>query len=402
MVRHIGATVSQFTPSLNLDFMKGVLPVGLNFTRATQGTYFDSTGTLQTAPINTPRFDYDPVSKQLRGLLIEEQRTNFINFSNTLTSWNQTGATTTLLSGTSLGLNRYAIACGGQNWHRAEAPAFNLTSGTAYSGFILYENTGNSGRLRFVFRNQDGAIETVVNGLIGSSSVTNSNAGTITYTDVFITPTVRKFTYTYVPNYTGGFRLGIGPDSTTSNETIVVLAAQFEVGSFATSYIPTTTAAVTRSADMCFTNLGSWYNQGEGTMLIEFVRGVVPATNYQSFFALLSGSGSNIIALESGAATPSVQRLRVTASNVDQVILSAINNAVANSIYKLIGSWRVNDFAVGHTGVGVQKATSGNIPIVTSMYLGSSGGSASLNGYLRKCVYYPRRLSNSYLQALTA
>ena len=56
----------------------GTLPSGVTFTRASTATYFDSTGTMQTAATNAPRWDYDPVTLGLRGLLIEEARTNVL------------------------------------------------------------------------------------------------------------------------------------------------------------------------------------------------------------------------------------------------------------------------------------------------------------------------------------
>jgi len=47
-------------------------------TRATTGMYWDSTGTLQTAAINEARWDYDPSTLLLKGLLREKARTNAI------------------------------------------------------------------------------------------------------------------------------------------------------------------------------------------------------------------------------------------------------------------------------------------------------------------------------------
>ncbi|MCB9963932.1 MAG: hypothetical protein H6857_03200 [Rhodospirillales bacterium] len=67
-------------PSLSMDFTNGANgrytlngtaytdlssflgATGGSFTRASVGTYFDSTGTLQTAAANTPRFDHDPAT----------------------------------------------------------------------------------------------------------------------------------------------------------------------------------------------------------------------------------------------------------------------------------------------------------------------------------------------------
>src|SRR5690349_553417 len=64
-------------PALDLNFLSGTLDPRISFSRAAGlATYFDATGTLQTAANGAPRFDYDPVSHFLSGLLIEEARTN--------------------------------------------------------------------------------------------------------------------------------------------------------------------------------------------------------------------------------------------------------------------------------------------------------------------------------------
>ena len=62
--------------SLNLSFMSGTLDPRITFTRASTATYFDATATVRTAAANAPRWDCDPVTGALRGLLIEETRTN--------------------------------------------------------------------------------------------------------------------------------------------------------------------------------------------------------------------------------------------------------------------------------------------------------------------------------------
>ena len=73
------ATVIVAPPALDLSFLTpGTLPPNVTVTRASVGTYFDASGTIQTAPANTPRWDYDPVTHALRGLLIEEARTNLL------------------------------------------------------------------------------------------------------------------------------------------------------------------------------------------------------------------------------------------------------------------------------------------------------------------------------------
>lgn len=75
-------------PTLDLSFMApGTLDPRITFTRAGAlgtATYFDVAGVMQTAATNIPRWDYDPVTHALKGLLIEEQRTNLLLNSATL------------------------------------------------------------------------------------------------------------------------------------------------------------------------------------------------------------------------------------------------------------------------------------------------------------------------------
>jgi hypothetical protein len=63
--------------TLDLNFMfPGTLDPRITFTRASSATYTDASGVIQTAAVNQPRWDY--AGGSLRGLLIEEQRTNIL------------------------------------------------------------------------------------------------------------------------------------------------------------------------------------------------------------------------------------------------------------------------------------------------------------------------------------
>ena len=50
----------------------------LNFERASVATYYDADGVLQTAAIDEPRLDHDPVTLEPLGLLVEEERINIL------------------------------------------------------------------------------------------------------------------------------------------------------------------------------------------------------------------------------------------------------------------------------------------------------------------------------------
>ncbi len=62
-------------PVIDWSFL-GTLPSGLTFARAGSATRFDSSGVMQSVAANAPRFDYDPVTHEALGLLLEGQRTN--------------------------------------------------------------------------------------------------------------------------------------------------------------------------------------------------------------------------------------------------------------------------------------------------------------------------------------
>jgi hypothetical protein len=84
-------------PSLVLDFLTTTsLDSRITFTRSTTATFIGSNGLIQSAAINAPRFDYDPVTLAPKGLLIEEQRINLLLNS--------------LINGTSLSTQNVTVA----------------------------------------------------------------------------------------------------------------------------------------------------------------------------------------------------------------------------------------------------------------------------------------------------
>jgi hypothetical protein len=69
--------------SLNLDFANSrVVDSRITFVRASAATVTDANGVLQTVRDNKPRIDFDASTGECRGLLIEEQRTNLLTYSN--------------------------------------------------------------------------------------------------------------------------------------------------------------------------------------------------------------------------------------------------------------------------------------------------------------------------------
>lgn len=77
----------QFATDKSLTARKGPTPT---FTRSSTATFVGSNGLIQSAAINQPRFDHDPITLACKGLLTEEQRTNLVFPSETLTTQTRT------------------------------------------------------------------------------------------------------------------------------------------------------------------------------------------------------------------------------------------------------------------------------------------------------------------------
>lgn len=87
-------------PSLDLDFTKITAETWDNrvtFSRGSTATRVGPTGLIETVASGVPRIDYDPVTLACRGLLIEEQRSNRLSWSEDFSNavWVKTNATVT-------------------------------------------------------------------------------------------------------------------------------------------------------------------------------------------------------------------------------------------------------------------------------------------------------------------
>jgi hypothetical protein len=298
----------------------------VTFTRASTGTYFDSAGVLQTAAINTPRFDYNPSTLAAQGLLIEEARTNLVLNSATL--------------------------------------ATQSVTVTAVAHTLSFYGTG-----------------TVV--------LSGAFVGTLVGSGAFPT----RSTLTFTP--TAG--------TLTLTVTGSVTQAQLETGAFATSYIPTTSAAATRAADLAAINtLSPWYNATEGTLFAQFKAVGATLATQQGIWGLDDGTTNNVIY---GARAATTNRFRYNSRSggvvdVDGQITTPVitDGAVAKTVVAIA----TNNYNFALDGSAGTADTSAVVPTVNRLTLGNYIFSGSINGYLQRITYYPRRLTNAELRTLTA
>lgn len=256
------------------------LPSIMSLKRAGADTYMDAAGLLQIAAADEPRFDYDPVTLQPRGLLIEEQRTNLCLQSAALNSspWSTQSSASVTISGTAPdGMNTAnVLANGGVSNGGVQqlcAPAGAVVS------FSIYVKAGTSSQLSIGL--YDSTAGSFVNSnfqLQGPGSLSAANGGRIVVTGLSAAQWTRIIGVTSAATVNAG-RLYLYPDTHTSASGLnnLVWGAQVEAGASASSYIPTTGAQLTRAADVATIDVPVGYTKltyqyDDGSILSEQVR----------------------------------------------------------------------------------------------------------------------------------
>jgi hypothetical protein len=194
-------------------------------------------------------------------------------------------------------------------------------------------------------------------------------------------------------------------DNNTSSvsSSIFLWGAQLEAGAFPTSYIPTTTTALTRAADVASVNtLSPWYNATAGTFYAEFAV-AQPSSGANQFVARVSDNSYNN-QIGDFVSTTGFAAISTASGGVFDGLASTAIAVSANTVAKFVGAYAANDLAACLNAGTVATDSTVTIPSgLTRFDLGSdhAGFNNVKAGYLRRITYYPRRLSNAELQAIT-
>lgn len=389
----------------------GELAPYVTFTRSSTATRYNSAGLLETVAANAPRYDYDPATLQLRGLLIEEQRTNIQprsqEFNNS--TWIKFGATVIQNAETapdgSLTAHKL-VEDSATGLHYAYA-LHTLTANTTYS-MSVYAKAGERSRFQLagatpawgssITATFDLSTGQVVQSSWTSASIVAVGGGWYRCTVIGQSAASPVSSQAFqIPLIASGTSQSYAGDGTSG---IYLWGAQLEAGAFATSYIPTTTAAVTRAADAAtISDLSSvGYNAVEG-----------------SFFAQGSfnqvGNATRIINVFDGSYANQIYFIRsslsiysLSSGSGGTQDGSAFAGTSSASLFKLAGAYKVNDYAASLNGGSVGTDSSVQVPIgLNQAIIGSTRPNTEvINGHIRRLRYYPRRLTNAQLQALTA
>ena len=422
-----GFMVSGAAPTLDLNFMvPGTLPPNVTFTRTTVGTYIDAAGVMQTAAINTPRWDYDPVSSQLRGLLVEEPRTNSIKNSTmvgAVAGSPGTDPTGWVFSQGSTGLTRQIAGVGVENgityidvrYTGASAASGNMTiqfgaNGTSgipaaaaqqwvlsyyitlsggtlppFTGPLFRCNQWDSGGGLLGVLNTPGAVP-IVQPLKNSRTVSNFPV-TIANT-AFLTPF---------------WLIGMSGSASPVDFTIRVGAPQLELGAFATSFIPTSTVAVARTLDTALYPAAP-LNANTGSMAVDvYLRQLLSVTSINvEMLSIDAGSGSDIMTLRATGLPPSSQTA-IFVANANQTQPGMTTGPVSLGLNKLAMSYSRDTTNAVTNVVGASVVGTGNppsLPTPTRMTFGT-GRNSPINGTIQRARYWPRVLPDWELSRVT-
>jgi hypothetical protein len=392
----------------------------ITFTRASNATFFDANGTLQTAANDTPRFDHSGGSSL--GLFIEEARTNSIRNSQAGGSTNGVIGSGGVLPTNWLVVNSVGTSCevvgtGSENGMNYVDIRFTGTPANTSPNSVSFEGSTQvaalqnqtwttsasvalvGGTLTNVTSVGIGHIEVNSGGTALASGVITSFTPTTTLTRYVGTRTLTNAsTAFYRPN------VRFNPVNTVDpiDFTLRIAAPQLEQGAFATSYIPTTTAAATRAADSAVvTPISSFYNQAEGTVVAHYSRSSVQAAGNQIPWMFSDNSGDNI-ACVTDSASGAGDRALIVAGGGSQMNTGSINYSANQQIARALGM-KADDCATSANGASVVTDSTVTLPSVDRLTIGFAPyfSSSRLNGHIRKLAYWPKRLSNTLLQQLT-
>ena len=411
---NFSATVSVPSPTLDLNFAGNKSLVDeisgnnlITFSRASTGTFVGSNGLIQTAASGVPRFDHNPATGESLGLLVEEARTNLLvrseEFDNA--SWTPTNATVAANATTSPGGSATAESLLETTANGAHAIVQSVTTTNTRHTVTFFVKSngrtrlaiggnstlgGNLGAGIFFDLSTNSYVSGAASGAVASVQVFNNDWKRISYTWDALAGTGNLGLYLV----DSGTNLSYTGDA---SKGIYLWGAQLETGSFPTSYIPTTTATVTRAADVASitgANFSSWYNQSQGTLFSSFKTSTTDAN--MGLFAVYQAA-----ALTTNRISLRPRNSFADTAGAQQFFFSSVSVST-NQQTKM--AWGFGSTATLYKD-GTSAGSDGSVTLSSVLDTAGIGviesANSQLNGTIARITYYPVRLSNITLQALT-
>jgi hypothetical protein len=407
--------------------------VSLNFTTTTTSVTFTVTGSvtlaqLELTDINSPntynattgtaffgaRFDYYPNAGGVRGIMVEDSRTNDIPNGAGAAAIAAVAAASDTAGGTYLGswAFRRFTANGASAVHSASSGNVTPSATQLRRVCVVARATAGATRLQ-VSTSINHALNTAyVNINMTTGAVLATGAGASNVTVVALGGGLFRICFDYtsigVPAAGPGVELfTITSDAdtraptNTSTDVFDVLFFENCAGSGSQSIIPTFGAAVTRGADtLQITPLPAWFNQAQGTYFFALEHNN-DVSNTKRLLSINDGTANNMIQVQKSVTnTFAVTTILAGASDFSPSAGGASTNfAVVKTALRANSPAKA--LAFNATAVGTASVAFPNSGL-TLMRLGNRLGDLYLNGWIREFRYYSdASASNAQLQALT-
>jgi len=373
----------------------------LTFTRASTATRVNAEGLIEEVATGVPRIDF--TGGGCGKLLLEPQRTNIALRSNELST------APNVIDGTTATVNFYTSPDGTTN-------AIKLAETTANDrhGFYQYYTVTAQTYTVSVFTKQIGRrYISLMSDFTGTNTfsyfdlqnkvVVSNGSGYTCSIEEFSDGWLRL---SATVNAISGSRYTIWGGSTNGTTNTYVgntstfmtfYGLQVEAGSYPTSYIPTTSTAVTRVVDgPSKTAATALIGQTQGTIFFDSFFDDLDTVN----FSISDGTSSNYILIDSSGGA--VVFARVQQGGVVQAqINTTAGFYTAGTRLKCAIAYNSNDIAFFINGVLVGVDTSATIPACNQIRFARWNGVVAAAQRVQAAILLPTRLSNAELATLT-
>ncbi len=406
------------SPALILDFANNRYAANssaknfsdiLTFTRGSTGTYFNSSGVMQTSAADVPRFDCDPATGVAKGLLVEGARTNLVRYSNGsggATSNSYGGVTATKVrqetrngvSGSVITISGTASFSSGFAVSLTTSGEITTTTGhtftlSAYTE-VIEDRGANRPIVNLGVRSLNGSTQVDFDRVFSNLQTISGfarSSGTATTDQATTTGIQAAVEVAFSSGHTYDFDIWVG-------------GVQTEEAGFASSLIPTSGSAVTRSADLVSNSASNtvpfadWYNQSEGTVVAKF-KGIGGDDNYPRVYEISDGTTGNRQTINLAPTTRNIT-LAIFNGGVFQASRDSGISGLAAATAAL--AYKINNFAFSVNGDAPTTDTSGTPPTVTKLNIGSRYYNGEIFfGTIKELLFYPIRVTNSEMQRIT-
>lgn len=371
----------------------------LTWTRASTANRTNSTGLLESMATGVPRLSY--MYGSCPALLLEPQRTNLAlnsgDFQNA--SWGKANltfnSTETAPDGTS----------SARNYSTTGAYAYALqtntiTSGSVYTSSVFLKYTSGVGSLAVRFTdsvsvNFISVTANLINGTIGSVSYGGNGANG--------SATITALTNGWYRVTVSGSIVGTNAGFIVSNlvlgaTTFSVWGAQLELGAYVTTYIPTTTATVTRIADS-FTRNNIYTNNlisaSGGTWFVQLLNNIsLTRDTFADGLILKDNTGQNGFVFTFGSSSPSAAFCSIR--KIVGGVLTSLYTTTTTTV-KIAIKWNGTTADIFANGTKVISATS----FTPTQLENLTGSGADTPKFIQQMALYPSALSDTDCTTLT-